>query len=57
MTPRAELVHTMCAQVDTGDAAGFASWFAPAATYRFGNGEPEKNTTARSSVASSSGRR
>src|SRR5213079_868920 len=33
------MVHTMCAQVDAGDAAGFASWFAPSATYRFGGGD------------------
>jgi uncharacterized protein (TIGR02246 family) len=36
-TSRADMVHTMCAQVDAGDATGFASWFAPDATYVFGN--------------------
>jgi len=35
-----ELVRTMCAQVDAGDAAGFASWFAEDASYSFGNAEP-----------------
>ena len=30
----------MCAQVDSGDASGFAAWFAPDATYTFGNGDP-----------------
>lgn len=34
---RAQMVHTMCEQVDTGDVAGFASWFAADAHYRFGN--------------------
>jgi uncharacterized protein (TIGR02246 family) len=28
----------MCTQVDTGDAAGFAQWFAADATYTFANG-------------------
>ena len=34
---REEMVRTMCAQVDSGDAAGFAQWFAADATYRFAN--------------------
>lgn len=38
--PGQAMVRTMCAQVDAGDAAGFASWFDEAATYRFGNAEP-----------------
>lgn len=37
---RTDMVHTMCGQVDSGDAAGFAAWFAPDATYTFGNGAP-----------------
>jgi SnoaL-like domain len=38
--PREQMVRAMCAQVDAGDAAGFASWFADGATYTFGNAEP-----------------
>ncbi|MGW6277025.1 nuclear transport factor 2 family protein [Kribbella sp. NPDC055071] len=34
---REEMVRTMCAQVDAGDAAGFARWFAAGATYTFAN--------------------
>ena len=34
------MVRTMCGQVDAGDAAGFATWFAPGATYAFGNSAP-----------------
>ena len=34
---REEMVRTMCAQVDAGDAAAFAQWFATDATYRFAN--------------------
>lgn len=37
---REEMVRRMCAQVDAGDAEGFASWFRGDATYRFGNGAP-----------------
>jgi uncharacterized protein (TIGR02246 family) len=37
-TTRVAMVHTMCEQVDTGDAAGFARWFAEDASYVFGNG-------------------
>jgi uncharacterized protein (TIGR02246 family) len=32
------MVRTMCAQVDSGDAGGFAQWFAADATYAFANG-------------------
>jgi len=35
---REEMVRTMCAQVDAGDASGFARWFAADATYTFANG-------------------
>ena len=35
---REEMVRTMCAQVDAGDAGGFAQWFATDATYTFANG-------------------
>ncbi|HET6297658.1 MAG TPA: nuclear transport factor 2 family protein [Kribbella sp.] len=35
---REEMVRTMCAQVDSGDAGGFARWFAADATYTFANG-------------------
>src|SRR5882757_1833485 len=35
---REEMVRTMCAQVDSGDAGGFARWFAANATYTFANG-------------------
>jgi uncharacterized protein (TIGR02246 family) len=31
------MVRTMCAQVDSGDAGGFARWFAADATYTFAN--------------------
>jgi ketosteroid isomerase-like protein len=31
------MVRTMCAQVDSGDAGGFARWFAVNATYAFAN--------------------
>jgi ketosteroid isomerase-like protein len=34
------MVLAMCAAVDEGDAERFASWFAPDATYRFGNADP-----------------
>jgi uncharacterized protein (TIGR02246 family) len=37
---RQQMVRAMCAQVDAGDAAGFASWFADDASYTFGNAEP-----------------
>ena len=36
---REAMVHTMCRQVDAGDAAGFARWFAEDTTYTFGNAE------------------
>lgn len=39
MNARESMVHEMCAAVDAGDAALFASWFTEDATYRFGNGE------------------
>lgn len=35
---REEMVRRMCAQVDAGDAEGFASWFSDDAVYKFGNG-------------------
>ena len=35
---REEMVRTMCGQVDSGDAGGFAQWFAADATYTFANG-------------------
>ncbi len=34
------MVREMCAAVDAGDAAAFASWFAEDATYVFANNEP-----------------
>ena len=40
MSDRSDMVLTMCGQVDSGDAAGFAAWFAPDASYTFGNGAP-----------------
>jgi ketosteroid isomerase-like protein len=40
MIARSDMVHTMCGQVDSGDAAGFAAWFAADATYTFGNATP-----------------
>ena len=38
-TSRDAMVHTMCRQVDAGDATGFARWFADDATYTFANAE------------------
>jgi uncharacterized protein (TIGR02246 family) len=35
-----QMVRTMCAQVDAGDADGFAAWFADDASYTFGNSDP-----------------
>jgi uncharacterized protein (TIGR02246 family) len=35
---RVAMVHTMCQQVDAGDAAGFARWFADDTSYVFANG-------------------
>ncbi|MGW6195615.1 nuclear transport factor 2 family protein [Kribbella sp. NPDC055110] len=32
------MVRTMCAQVDSGGAVGFARWFTAGATYTFANG-------------------
>jgi hypothetical protein len=43
---RQAMVHTMCRQVDTGDAEGFARWFADDASYTFGNGESLVGRTA-----------
>ena len=40
MSDRDRMVRAMCAAVDAGDAAGFGSWFAADAVYRFGNAEP-----------------
>ncbi|MEQ3551829.1 nuclear transport factor 2 family protein [Pseudonocardia nematodicida] len=36
---RAAMVRSMCAAVDAGAAEEFGAWFAPDATYTFGNGE------------------
>jgi uncharacterized protein (TIGR02246 family) len=40
------MVHDMCAAVDRGDAAKFASFFSDDALYRFGNAEPSRGRAA-----------
>ncbi|ANZ40086.1 hypothetical protein BBK82_32670 [Lentzea guizhouensis] len=37
---RTEMVRSMCASVDAGDAEAFGAWFAETATYTFGNNDP-----------------
>lgn len=50
------MVRAMCAQVDAGDADGFAAWFADDAVYRFGNAEPiEGRQAIRDATAGAAG--
>ncbi|MEU0507713.1 nuclear transport factor 2 family protein [Amycolatopsis sp. NPDC006125] len=46
VTGRAQMVRSMCAAVDRGDAEDFAKWFHDDATYTFGNGETITGRTA-----------